>query len=177
MAGAADSFTSAAITPPASNRRQATRETPRGSSGPSSAIALGFFAVFLLMPLVAVFVEAFRKGWDTYLAALVDPDALSAIKLTLHRSGDLGAPQPRLRGGGGLGYHQVRVPRQAPADHLIDLPFSVSPVVAGLIYVLVFGAQGWFGPWLSDNDVKVIFAVRASCWPPSSSPSPLLPAS
>jgi sulfate transport system permease protein len=122
--------------------RAATRETPLvkwlilGS-------ALTFFAVFLLMPLIAVFVEALRKGWETYVTALVDPDALSALRLTL-----LAAAIARFEF---RGKHFLIT--------LIDLPFSVSPVIAGLIYVLVFGAQGWLGPWLAEHDVKIIFAV------------------
>ena len=122
-------------------------------------VSLTFFAVFLLMPLVAVFVEAFRKGWDTYLAALVEPDALSAIKLTLIAA--LISVPLNLVFGVAAAWSITKF--DFPGKHLlitfIDLPFSVSPVVAGLIYVLVFGAQGWFGPWLSDHDVKIIFAV------------------
>ena len=122
-------------------------------------VSLTFFAVFLLLPLVAVFVEAFRKGWDTYLAALVEPDALSAIKLTLTAA--LIAVPLNLVFGVAAAWAITKF--EFRGKHLlitfIDLPFSVSPVVAGLIYVLVFGAQGWFGPWLSDHDVKVIFAV------------------
>ena len=122
-------------------------------------VSLTFFAVFLLMPLVAVFVEAFRKGWDTYLAALVEPDALSAIKLTLTAA--LIAVPLNLVFGVAAAWAITKF--EFRGKHLlitfIDLPFSVSPVVAGLIYVLVFGAQGWFGPWLSDHDVKIIFAV------------------
>ena len=122
-------------------------------------VSLTFFAVFLLLPLVAVFVEAFRKGWDTYLAALVEPDALSAIKLTLTAA--LIAVPLNLVFGVAAAWAIAKF--EFRGKHLlitfIDLPFSVSPVVAGLIYVLVFGAQGWFGPWLSDHDVKIIFAV------------------
>ena len=97
-------------------------------------LGLAFFALFLLLPLAAVFTEALRKGWDTYLASLIEPDAAWAI--TKH---DFRGKQLLIT--------------------LIDLPFSVSPVVAGLIYVLIFGAQGWFGPWLQAHDVKIIFAV------------------
>ncbi|MBL8433357.1 MAG: sulfate ABC transporter permease subunit CysW [Zoogloea sp.] len=122
-------------------------------------VSLAFFAVFLLMPLVAVFVEAFRKGWDTYLAALIEPDALSAIKLTLIAA-FISVPLNLVFG---VAAAWAITKFDFRGKHLlitfIDLPFSVSPVVAGLIYVLVFGAQGWFGPWLSDHDVKVIFAV------------------
>ena len=123
------------------------------------AISLSFFAFFLLLPLIAVFVEAFRKGWETYFNALVDPDALSAIKLTLLAAA-ISVPLNLVFG---VAAAWAITKFDFRGKHflitLIDLPFSVSPVVSGLIYVLVFGAQGWFGPWLSDNDVKVIFAV------------------
>ncbi|WP_374617205.1 sulfate ABC transporter permease subunit CysW, partial [Thauera aminoaromatica] len=121
--------------------------------------ALTFFAVFLLMPLIAVFVEALRKGWETYASALVDPDALSALRLTL-RAAAIALPLNLVFGvcaAWAIAKFEFR------GKHflitLIDLPFSVSPVIAGLIYVLVFGAQGWFGPWLAEHDVKIIFAV------------------
>ena len=121
--------------------------------------ALSFFAVFLLMPLIAVFVEALRKGWETYASALVDPDALSALRLTLLAAA-IALPLNLVFGvcaAWAIAKFEFR------GKHflitLIDLPFSVSPVIAGLIYVLVFGAQGWFGPWLAEHDVKIIFAV------------------
>ncbi|HMZ29778.1 MAG TPA: sulfate ABC transporter permease subunit CysW [Thauera aminoaromatica] len=121
--------------------------------------ALTFFAVFLLMPLIAVFVEALRKGWETYASALVDPGALSALRLTL-LAATIALPLNLVFGvcaAWAIAKFEFR------GKHflitLIDLPFSVSPVIAGLIYVLVFGAQGWFGPWLAEHDVKIIFAV------------------
>ena len=121
--------------------------------------ALTFFAVFLLMPLIAVFVEALRKGWETYASALVDPDALSALRLTL-LAATIALPLNLVFGvcaAWAIAKFEFR------GKHflitLIDLPFSVSPVIAGLIDVLVFGAQGWFGPWLAEHDVKIIFAV------------------
>ena len=121
--------------------------------------ALTFFAVFLLMPLIAVFVEALRKGWETYASALVDPDALSALRLTLLAAA-IALPLNLVFGvcaAWAIAKFEFR------GKHflitLIDLPFSVSPVIAGLIYVLVFGAQGWLGPWLAEHDVKIIFAV------------------
>ena len=122
-------------------------------------VSLTFFAVFLLLPLVAVFFEALRKGWDTYWGALIDPDALSAIKLTLIAA--LISVPLNLVFGVAAAWSITKFDFRGKhfLITLIDLPFSVSPVVSGLIYVLVFGAQGWFGPWLSDHDVKVIFAV------------------
>ncbi|ENO78763.1 sulfate ABC transporter inner membrane subunit CysW [Thauera sp. 27] len=138
--------------------RAATRETPL-VKWLILGTALSFFAIFLLMPLIAVFVEALRKGWETYVSALVDPDALSALRLTLLAAA-IAVPLNLVFGvcaAWAIAKFEFR------GKHflitLIDLPFSVSPVIAGLIYVLVFGAQGWFGPWLSDHDIKIIFAV------------------
>ncbi|MBC7944464.1 MAG: sulfate ABC transporter permease subunit CysW [Burkholderiales bacterium] len=122
-------------------------------------ISLSFFALFLLLPLVAVFFEALRKGVDVYLAALTDPDALSAIRLTLLTAA-IAVPLNLVFG---IAAAWAITKFDFRGKHLlitfIDLPFSVSPVIAGLIYVLVFGAQGWFGPWLLAHDIKIIFAV------------------
>ena len=122
-------------------------------------LGLAFFALFLLLPLAAVFTEALRKGWDTYLASLIEPDAVSAIKLTL-LAAVISVPLNIVFGvcaAWAITKHDFRGKQLLIT--LIDLPFSVSPVVAGLIYVLIFGAQGWFGPWLQAHDVKIIFAV------------------
>ena len=122
-------------------------------------LGLAFFALFLLLPLAAVFTEALRKGWDTYLASLIEPDAVSAIKLTLIAA-VISVPLNIVFGvsaAWAITKHDFRGKQLLIT--LIDLPFSVSPVVAGLIYVLIFGAQGWFGPWLSEHDIKIIFAV------------------
>jgi sulfate/thiosulfate transport system permease protein len=122
-------------------------------------IGLAYFAIFLVLPLVVVFAEALRKGWTTYLAALVEPDALAAIRLTLTAAA-IAVPLNLVFG---VAAAWCIAKFEFSGKHLlitfIDLPFSVSPVVAGLIYVLVFGAQGWFGPWLSAHGLKVIFAV------------------
>ncbi len=123
------------------------------------ALGLGFFALFLILPLVAVFTEALRKGFDVYLAALIEEDALSAIKLTLIAT-VIAVPLNLVFGvsaAWAIAKHDFRGKQLLIT--LIDLPFSVSPVVAGLIYVLLFGAQGWFGPWLQAHDLKIIFAV------------------
>jgi sulfate transport system permease protein len=122
-------------------------------------VALGFFAVFLLLPLVVVFAEALRKGVETYWAALVDPDAQSAIRLTLLAAA-IAVPLNLVFGvSAAWAIAKYNFRGKAFLTTLIDLPFSVSPVIAGLIYVLVFGAQGWFGPWLREHDIKIIFAV------------------
>jgi sulfate transport system permease protein len=136
----------------------ATRDTP-WVKYTVLAIGLSYFAVFLVLPLVAVFFEALRKGWDAYFAALVEPDAISAIKLTLIAAA-ISVPLNLVFG---VAAAWAIAKFDFRGKHLlitfIDLPFSVSPVVAGLIYVLIFGAQGWFGPWLMEHDIKIIFAV------------------
>ncbi len=124
-------------------------------------IGLAYFALFLLMPLAVVFVEALRKGWGAYLVALTEPDALSAIWLTLLAAA-IAVPLNLVFG---IAAAWAIAKFDFRGKHLlitfIDLPFSVSPVIAGLIYVLVFGAQGWFGSWLSDHNIRIIFAVPA----------------
>ncbi len=122
-------------------------------------LSLSFFAIFIFLPLVAVFVEALRKGWGVYLTALVEPDALAAVRLTLIAAA-IAVPLNLVFGvAAAWAIAKYQFPGKNLLTTLIDLPFSVSPVIAGLIYVLVFGAQGWFGSWLSDNDIKIIFAV------------------
>ena len=136
----------------------ATRD-PAWVKGLVLVLALGFFAIFLLLPLLVVFAEALRKGVGAYVAALGDPDALSAIQLTLIAAA-IAVPLNLVFGVSAawlIAKYEFR--GKTFLTTLIDLPFSVSPVIAGLIYVLVFGAQGWFGPWLREHDIKIIFAV------------------
>jgi sulfate transport system permease protein len=124
-----------------------------------TAIALGFLLLFLVLPLAAVFAEALRKGVDAYLAAFREPDAWSAIGLTLLTAA-IAVPLNLVFGIAAawcIAKYEFR--GKAFLTTLVDLPFSVSPVVAGLIYVLMFGAQGWFGPWLAAHDIKIVFAV------------------
>jgi sulfate transport system permease protein len=122
-------------------------------------VALAFFALFLLLPLVTVFVEAFRKGIDTYLTALSEPEAWSAIRLTLLTAA-IAVPANLIFGvAAAWCITKFEFPGKQLLITFIDLPFSVSPVIAGLIYVLLFGAQGWLGPWLAEHDIKIIFAV------------------
>ncbi len=121
--------------------------------------ALGFFALFLLLPLIAVFVEALRRGWSFYVAALIEPDAQAAIRLTLLIAA-IAVPLNLVFGVvAAWTITKFDFPGKQLLITFIDLPFSVSPVIAGLIFVLVFGAQGWFGPWLAAHDIKIIFAV------------------
>ena len=122
-------------------------------------ISLVFLFLFLVLPLAAVFAEALRKGFDAYWEALKEPDAWSAIRLTLITA--LIAVPLNLVFGISAAWciAKYEFKGKSVLTTLVDLPFSVSPVVAGLVYVLMFGAQGWFGPWLQEHDVKVIFAV------------------
>ncbi|AOI57489.1 sulfate ABC transporter permease subunit CysW [Burkholderia diffusa] len=122
-------------------------------------VALAFLAFFLVVPLAAVFFEALRKGVGFYLESLADPDAWSAIKLTLTVA-VIAVPLNLVFGvcaSWAIAKFEFR--GKALLTTLIDLPFSVSPVISGLVYVLLFGAQGWLGPWLQDHDVQIIFAV------------------
>jgi sulfate transport system permease protein len=158
MAGAAAQLSGHSRSATRFENNVATRDT-RWVKYTVLAIGLSYFAVFLVLPLVAVFVEALRKGWEAYFAALVEPDAISAIKLTLIAA----AISVPLNVVFGVAAAWAIAKFDFRGKHLlitfIDLPFSVSPVVAGLIYVLIFGAQGWFGPWLMEHDIKIIFAV------------------
>ncbi|MFZ5601304.1 MAG: sulfate ABC transporter permease subunit CysW [Pseudomonadota bacterium] len=122
-------------------------------------VALSFFTLFLLMPLLAVFVEALRKGFGVYFAALVDAEALHAIQLTLIAAA-ISVPLNLVFGvATAWAIAKFDFRGKQLLITLIDLPFSVSPVIVGLSYVLVFGANGWFGAWLIEHDMKVIFAV------------------
>jgi sulfate/thiosulfate transport system permease protein len=145
---------------------------PRGVAAPRSAtteapwvkwtligLALAFMTLFLFVPLATVFVEALKKGWDVYLAAITDADARSAIWLTLIAAA-ISVPLNLVFGvAAAWAITKFEFRGKSVLTTLIDLPFSVSPVIAGLIYVLVFGLQGWLGPWLQEHDLKVIFAV------------------
>jgi len=121
--------------------------------------ALLFLAGFLFLPLVAVFTEALRQGFGVYWESLKDPDALAAIRLTLLTAA-IAVPLNLVFGvAAAWAIAKFEFRGKAFLITLIDLPFSVSPVVSGLIYVLIFGAQGWAGPWLAEHDLQVIFAM------------------
>ncbi len=123
------------------------------------AIALLFLTLFLFIPLAAVFTEALRKGVDTYVTALTEADAISAIQLTFIATA-IALPLNLVFGvAAAWAIAKFEFKGKSVLITLIDLPFAVSPVVAGLIYVLIFGLQGWFGEWLLDHDYKVIFAI------------------
>ena len=121
--------------------------------------AVAFLALFLLLPLAAVFAEAFRKGWEVFLASLHEEAALSAIKLTLLAAA-ISVPLNTLFGVSAAWLvTKFKFRGRSLLISLIDLPFAVSPVIAGLVWVLLFGAKGWFGPWLAEHDIKIIFAL------------------
>ena len=122
-------------------------------------VALLFLAAFLLLPLLIIFTEAFTKGTAMYFAALREPDALAAVRLTLLVAA-IAVPANTIFGlAAAWAIARFDFRGKTVLTTLIDLPFSVSPVVSGLVYVLLFGAQGWFGPWLRQHHLQVIFAV------------------
>ncbi len=138
--------------------RQATRD-PAWFRFLLIAGALTFLGLFLFIPLAAIFAEAFRHGVGAYFAAFKEPDALAAIKLTLIAAG-IAVPLNLIFGvAASWAIAKFEFTGKSLLITLIDLPFAVSPVISGLVYVLLFGAQGWLGPWLQEHDIKIIFAV------------------
>jgi sulfate/thiosulfate transport system permease protein len=122
-------------------------------------LTLAIICLFLVLPLATVLIEAFAKGWSAYASSLTHPDTIAAIKLTLLTAA-ITLPLTTVFGiSAAWAIARFEFRGKSLLITLIDLPFSVSPVIAGLIYVLIFGAQGWFGPWLSEHDIKIIFAV------------------
>jgi sulfate transport system permease protein len=123
------------------------------------SIGLGFLVLMLAIPLVAVFVEAFRKGLDVYVASIREPAALAAIRLTILAAA-IAVPLNALFGlAAAWAIARFDFAGRSLLLTLIDLPFAVSPVISGLIYVLLFGSQGWLGPWLTAHKLRIIFAV------------------
>lgn len=115
--------------------------------------------LFLLLPLLAVFIEALRKGWEVFFKALHDDAALSAVKLTL-TAAVVSVPMNTLFGvAAAWAVTKFRFKGRTLLISLIDLPFAVSPVIAGLVWVLLFGSHGWFGGWLESHDIRIIFAL------------------
>ena len=124
-----------------------------------TVVAILFLSLFLLVPLAAVFTEALRRGLQAYLKSFQDPAALSAIKLTLTVAG-ISVPLNLIFGlAASWAIAKFQFRGRSLLITLIDLPFAVSPVISGLIYVLLFGLQGWLGPWLMEHDIKIIFAT------------------
>ena len=123
------------------------------------AAAVAYVALMLLLPLGAVLTEAFRKGWQLWLAAISDHDAWASIKLTLLVAA-ISVPLNTIFGiAAAWAIAKFDFRGKTALVALIELPFSVSPVVSGLVFVLIFGAQGWFGPWLQHHDIRIIFAL------------------
>jgi len=148
-----------------SHRVRLPAAAPRATQEPAwvrwllTGLALLFVGFFLVLPLASVFTEALRRGIGAYFASFKDPDALSAIRLTLLTAA-ISVPANLVFGvAAAWTIAKFDFPGKSLLLTLIDLPFAVSPVISGLIYVLVFGAQGWFGPWLTDHNIKIIFAV------------------
>jgi sulfate/thiosulfate transport system permease protein len=123
------------------------------------AVALLYVAIFLLLPLAAVFAEALAQGWRLYIASIREPEALAAVRLTL-LTVFIAVPLNTIFGlAAAWATTRFTFRGKAFLVTLIDLPLAVSPVISGLIYVLLFGMQGWFGPWLRDHNFQIIFAV------------------
>ena len=142
-----------------------TRDPRKGLTEPAAVrflltgVALGFLLLFLAVPLVAVFTEAFRLGWSASLTAIREPDAMAALRLTLTAAA-IAVPANLLFGvaaAWAIGKFQFRGKQLLIT--LIDLPFAVSPVISGMVFVLLFGRQGFLGPWLMDHDIRIVFAI------------------
>lgn len=124
-----------------------------------TGLALAALALMIVLPLAAVFVQAFEKGWQAYRDAIAQPETVSAIELSLLAVG-ISVPLNLLFGlAAAWAITKFQFTGKNVLTTLIDIPFGVSPVISGLVYVLVFGAQGWFGSWLSAHDIQIIFAV------------------
>jgi sulfate transport system permease protein len=143
----------------ARDARSAARTEPAPVRWVLLGIALLFLGLFLIAPLVVVFGEAFKKGVDVYWAAIGEPDALAALRLTLLAAAVSVVLNLTFGVAAAWAVAKFEFPGKSLLISLIDLPFSVSPVISGLIYVLLFGLHGWFGPWLAAHDVKIVFAV------------------
>lgn len=153
------SATAIAITSASTPQRTRATQEPAWVRWTLIGVALVFLTLFLFVPLISVFYEALKKGADVYFASLVEADALSAIRLTLITAA-IAVPLNLVFGvAAAWAIAKFEFRGKNLLITLIDLPFSVSPVIAGLIYVLIFGLQGWLGPWLSEHDIKILFAV------------------
>ena len=152
-------MTTIALQMPTAMRRKEATDEPAWVRRTLIGVALAFLTLFLFIPLISVFYEALKKGVDVYLAAITEPDAVDAIQLTLTAAA-IAVPLNLVFGlAAAWAIAKFEFRGKNLLTTLIDLPFSVSPVVSGLIYVLIFGLQGWLGPWLAENDIKIIFAV------------------
>lgn len=149
----------APFVPAAPARRSSARGESLGVRIGLIAVSLVFLLLFLALPLASVFVEASAKGWEAYRAAITEPDAQAAIRLTLLVAA-IAVPFNIAVGiAAAWAIAKFEFRGKNLLISLIDLPFSVSPVISGLVFVLLFGAQGYFGPWLQAHDIKIIFAL------------------
>jgi sulfate transport system permease protein len=152
-------MTAIALPVPSLAGRSRPTEEPAWVRWTLIGLALAFLTLFLFVPLISVFYEALKKGWGVYAAAITEPDAVSAIQLTLTAAA-IAVPLNLIFGiAAAWAIAKFEFRGKNLLITLIDLPFSVSPVVSGLIYVLIFGLQGWLGLWLAEHDIKIIFAV------------------
>jgi sulfate transport system permease protein len=146
----------------AAPRTEARRNVSHGMRAGRLAlisIAIAFLALLLLAPLGAVLVQAFAQGWRAYLESFDNPDTIAAIKLTLMTAAIV-VPANTLFGiAAAWSIAKFEFPGKSLLITLIDLPFAISPVIAGLVFVMLFGSHGWFGPYLQDRDIQIIFAV------------------
>jgi sulfate/thiosulfate transport system permease protein len=122
-------------------------------------VAFVFLGLFLLLPLTSVFVEALKKGWQLYVSAITEPVAVAAIKLTLLTAAIAVTSNMIFGIAAAWAISKFDFPGKSVLITLIDLPFAVSPVISGMVFVLLFGMQGWLGPWLNQHDLKIVFAV------------------
>jgi len=122
-------------------------------------IAFVFLAIFLLLPLASVFAEAFKKGWQLYVSSITEPVAVAAIKLTLLTAAIAVISNMIFGIAAAWAISKFDFPGKSVLITLIDLPFAVSPVISGMVFVLLFGMQGWLGPWLNQHDIKIVFAI------------------
>jgi sulfate/thiosulfate transport system permease protein len=157
-ANVTEAFGAMATSAPVRAYRRATTEGPL-AKGVLIALALGFLALFLVLPLIAVFIEAFRKGAGEFLYAMNEPDTLAAIRLTLTVAA-IAVPLNVVFGiAAAWAIAKFEFKGKAFLTTLIDLPFSVSPVISGLVYVLLFGTGSVLGPWLKNHGIEILFAV------------------
>src|SRR5882724_190710 len=148
-----------ALAMPSGARRVRAIQEPAWMRGTLIGLALAFLTLFLFVPLVSVFYEALRKGVEIYFASIVEADALSSIRLTLITAA-IAVPLNTVFGiAAAWAIAKFEFRGKNLLITLIDLPFSVSPVIAGMVFVLLFGKQGWFGGWLAEHDIKIIFAL------------------
>ena len=148
-----------ALAMPTGARRARVTQEPAWVRWTLIGLALAFLTLFLFVPLILVFFEGLKKGVQVYFAAITEPDALSAIQLTLITTA-IAVPLNLVFGlAAAWAIAKFEFRGKNLLITLIDLPFSVSPVISGLIYVLIFGLQGWLGPWLAEHDIRIIFAV------------------